>query len=254
VKSPVSRALYKEAGFSLIELLVTLLLSSLLLLGVLQMFSNTSQADRSSSAVANLQDSARIAMELIKQDIRRAGYLGCADPQTGASGLGLNFPDDGIGTAASNSITLNYANPTSVQVTTNSTQATTTTTAYLLTDCQDVALFNGVLNGAIISSTTPGSISGFAANSNLHELNTVTYSRNGSDLTRSGSAVISEVSALNFSYGITDPAGNTAWANSVAGVTRADINQIKISITLTSATDAAVSKTFSSIVQLRNRL
>ncbi|GLZ84050.1 hypothetical protein Pres01_01010 [Metapseudomonas resinovorans] len=60
--------------------MVAILLSSLLLLGILQMFSNTSASDKANTALARLQESGRVALEILKEDLRSTGYIGCADP------------------------------------------------------------------------------------------------------------------------------------------------------------------------------
>ena len=65
-----------QQGISLIELMIALTLSSLLMLGVMRMFVDSSRSNASDSALAQVQDSARIAMEMIKRDVRMAGYRG----------------------------------------------------------------------------------------------------------------------------------------------------------------------------------
>ncbi len=65
-----------QQGISLVELLIALTLSSLLMLGVMRMFMDSSRSNASDSALAQVQDSARIAMEMIKRDVRMAGYRG----------------------------------------------------------------------------------------------------------------------------------------------------------------------------------
>jgi type IV pilus assembly protein PilW len=246
-----------QLGLSLIELMVAVVLSSLLLLGVVELFANTSRTDRSGAALADMQDDARVAMEFLKRDMRRAGYIGCADPQTGVSGNDFDFPEDGVSLATANSITLNYAAPNFAVMGPSATTASGTTKKYLLTDCQSVALFDGEINGGSVRSAKDGndnSISGFPSDSHVHELSSITYSLNGDELRRSTDALIGNVSALAFSYGITDAGGTTTWSNSVATSALPDISQVKISLTLTGNTDAAISKTFTTIVQLRNRL
>ncbi|NQD91986.1 pilus assembly protein PilW [Pseudomonas sp. CrR25] len=91
----------QQLGLSLIELMIAILLSSLLLLGVLQMFSDTSSSDRANTALARLQESGRVALEILKQDLRRTGYIGCASPLSPAIAEGHTptraFPADAIG-------------------------------------------------------------------------------------------------------------------------------------------------------------
>jgi type IV pilus assembly protein PilW len=91
----------QQLGLSLIELMIVILLGTLLLLGVLQMFNNTSSSDRANTALARLQESGRVALEIIKQDLRRTGYIGCTNPLSPPIAPGhtptRTFPADGIG-------------------------------------------------------------------------------------------------------------------------------------------------------------
>ena len=82
-------------GFTIIELMVVVALSSFLLLGVIQIFSANSQNYRFSTAFARMQDNGRIALEEIARDIRMAGYIGCASRQQIAiNSVANNFPPD----------------------------------------------------------------------------------------------------------------------------------------------------------------
>jgi type IV pilus assembly protein PilW len=236
--------------------MIAVLITTVLMLGVLELYSNTSITDRSSAALADMQDDARVAMEFIKRDIRRAGYLGCADPQTGVSGNGFDFPEDGISQATASSISINYAAPSFAVVDPSSTAASGSTKKYLLTDCQSVALFDGEIDGTTAKSAKDAddnSISGFPADSHLHEMTAITYNVNGTELRRGTDSLIGNVTALSFSYGVTDASGTT-WTNSVGAASLSDINQVKIDLTLIGSSDNAISRTFTSIVQLRNRL
>ena len=58
----------KQAGLSLIELMVAILISSLLLLGVLELYLNSSRADRTSNQLARIQENGRLVMELISRE------------------------------------------------------------------------------------------------------------------------------------------------------------------------------------------
>jgi type IV pilus assembly protein PilW len=97
-----------QRGFSLIELMVAILLSSLLLLGVLELYSNTSRTDRSGNELARIQESGRIAFELIGREARRVGYQGCVASSNTTEHNGIRYPLEALdGTATS--LTFNYA-------------------------------------------------------------------------------------------------------------------------------------------------
>ncbi len=287
---------FRQRGLSLIELMVAILLSSLLLLGVLELYSNTSRADRSGSALADLQDDARVAMEFIKRDIRRAGYLGCADPQFGFSGMDFNYPEDAFREMTLTSLTLSYASPDALNGATGSPATLNLSSTlsdandwYLLTDCQTALPFKGDYDSAsrTVESKTYPDIRDFSSNTSyLHTFREVRYSlANNGQLMRAeqssgtqvaanavaanNQAIISGVTALSFAYGLFDAGADLTsssddkvkWfdaANpppaSPSVAQFVDLSQIKITLTLQSATDAAISKSFTSVVQLRNRL
>jgi len=64
-------------GFSIIELMVALVLSSILLLGLSEVFSANQQSYTQQNAFARVQESGRISMELLSRSIRMADYWGC---------------------------------------------------------------------------------------------------------------------------------------------------------------------------------
>lgn len=102
----------RQQGFSLVELMVAILISTLLILGVTDLFARTSAADRDNTALAQMQESGRLALEIIGQDARRAGYQGCvaASTDTPFPGGGT-LPDDAISSNAADTITFRYATP-----------------------------------------------------------------------------------------------------------------------------------------------
>lgn len=103
-------AIKTQTGFSLIELMVAILLSSLLLLGVLELFNNTSATDRRSSELARVQESGRVALELIARETRRVGYQGCVGASITTAAGGITYPAEALD-GTDTSLTLHYARP-----------------------------------------------------------------------------------------------------------------------------------------------
>lgn len=64
-------------GFGLVELMVAIVLGLVLMAGVIQVFIGNRQAQRADSAVSRVQESGRVALELITADLRAAGFYGC---------------------------------------------------------------------------------------------------------------------------------------------------------------------------------
>ena len=70
--TPISR----QAGLSLIELMIAITLSMLLMAGVLQAFLTSKQTYATNNALSRVQESGRFAIDFLTYDIRNAGYKG----------------------------------------------------------------------------------------------------------------------------------------------------------------------------------
>lgn len=71
----------RQRGLSLIELMIGILLSSILLLGVLQIFQSSRMTMETEMALSGVQDSGRFAMDYLSRETRMADYWGCAPDQ-----------------------------------------------------------------------------------------------------------------------------------------------------------------------------
>ena len=68
----------RQRGFSVIELMVAMLIGLILMAGVLQAFTSSRATYTVNERLARLQENERIAADMIQNDIRQAGYRGCA--------------------------------------------------------------------------------------------------------------------------------------------------------------------------------
>jgi len=75
-----------QRGFSLVELMVGLTISLFVLMGISSVYLNTSTGSRTTSNAARLNQDLRAVMDIMVNDIRRAGYWG-----TSASGSSNPF-------------------------------------------------------------------------------------------------------------------------------------------------------------------
>ena len=64
------------AGFSLIEMLVSLVIAALLIVGAVTMYSQSRTTYRAAEAAARLQETARYALSFVETDLRMANYWG----------------------------------------------------------------------------------------------------------------------------------------------------------------------------------
>lgn len=69
-------------GLSLIELMIALLIGSLLVLGLVQIFSASRTAYQLSQGIARNQESSRFAVDFLSRDLRMAGHTGCVNDQS----------------------------------------------------------------------------------------------------------------------------------------------------------------------------
>lgn len=67
----------RQAGFSMVELMVALVLGLFLTVAVLQTFVGAKQAYEFQQEFARIQENGRFAMEFLSRDIRQADYWGC---------------------------------------------------------------------------------------------------------------------------------------------------------------------------------
>lgn len=85
----------RARGLSLIELLVAILLSSILVLGLVEVFAASRTAYQLSQGVARAQENSRFAMDFLQRDLRMIGHTGCVNDQAltmaGGGGINLHF-------------------------------------------------------------------------------------------------------------------------------------------------------------------
>lgn len=80
-------------GLSLVEMLVTMAVGLVLLGGIYQVFFSTTTTSQVQENNSRIQESGRFAIALIKQDVRMAGYMGCANPNNvSVNILAINAP------------------------------------------------------------------------------------------------------------------------------------------------------------------
>lgn len=74
-----ARPLNIERGFTLVELMISLVLGLVVIGGVISVFLANQQSYRTNQALAEVQDSARTAFEFLARDIRQAGGTPCGN-------------------------------------------------------------------------------------------------------------------------------------------------------------------------------
>lgn len=72
----INSAPKRQAGLSLVELMIAITLSLLLIAGVLQIFLSSKQTYSTNNALSRVQESGRFAMDFLTHDVRNTGYKG----------------------------------------------------------------------------------------------------------------------------------------------------------------------------------
>src|SRR5690554_6300764 len=124
--APSNLSKSKQAGLSLIELMIAVLLGLLLIAGVINIFLGTQQTNRTQEALARVQETGRFAVEILSRQAREAGMNGCPagsvnnllDPSgtgydaasmTGSEPFSFIDPDDLDGHVRGHVLTINGA-------------------------------------------------------------------------------------------------------------------------------------------------
>ena len=67
----------KFKGFTLVELMVSIVISSIIMLGVVSLYSSSRKGQKTNESLARIQENLRFAADMISRDTRMAGYAGC---------------------------------------------------------------------------------------------------------------------------------------------------------------------------------
>lgn len=76
------RSLRHVRGLSLLEIMIALLIGSLLILGLVQVFAASRTAYQMAEGMSRVQENARFAMDYLQRDLRMAGHFGCVNDQS----------------------------------------------------------------------------------------------------------------------------------------------------------------------------
>ena len=85
-------------GLSLIELMIALLIGTILVLGLVQVFGASRTAYQLSEGMSRVQENGRFALDFLQRDIRMAGHFGCVNDQArrqSSGGLKSHFTTNG---------------------------------------------------------------------------------------------------------------------------------------------------------------
>lgn len=246
---------FHQAGFSLVEIMIGLVIGMLASMVIMQVFSVFETQKRATTGTADAQTNGSIALYTMGRELQMAGYplmpvtnspLECTTLTFGATGIGGIFPatiTDGVaasGVSASDTITVRYGSSLMGGVPTPITANPTANDVPVANNfgCQvnDIAII--VPNNLICAMTSVTALSAASAAPNTITLqnttaaipganlaclgawNEITYAVNNGNLERNGVPSVAGIVNLQAQYGVSAAANSnqvTQWVNASGG-------------------------------------
>ena len=86
----IARRRSSQAGFSLVEILISLVISAFILSGTIQLYVSGLSSLQVGEGISTLQNDARLALMLLEEDMRLVSYQGCSDPYSNVISTSAN--------------------------------------------------------------------------------------------------------------------------------------------------------------------
>ncbi len=262
----------RQRGLTLVELMIGILLSLLILTAVVYVFAGSRASYRNQESLSAVQESGRIALEVMNRDIRMAGNPGCGNVNFLDHRSPLLFNNDiafvpapGGTPADPDGITIRRGSPEFATVANspalNQVELTSTVPlgvinagdVLLLSDCA----FTEVMTVQVVAGnqlTATGNLTRqFRPGTQVMRLETVVYAVVGGELQRNGQAVAAGITDLQLLYGIAGGAGRSANRYEEAPSAADSAQAVAVKLALTIADGIEVSQSFNSTIALRNR-
>lgn len=107
--TPARRQRTRQAGYSLLEALITITIGVFILGGLVLIFSNTRQYYGNQNSLSQLQEQERVAMNILGTVVQHAGYYPAPPPAPGNQGaMDLSLGDTFLGDANDNYVAGQY--------------------------------------------------------------------------------------------------------------------------------------------------
>ncbi len=84
ILAPTQKAMRRDrlaGGFSLVEVMIALLIGTLLLAGLVQVFGGSRAAYQAAEGISRNQENGRFALDFLQRELRMAGHFGCVNDQ-----------------------------------------------------------------------------------------------------------------------------------------------------------------------------
>jgi type IV pilus assembly protein PilW len=245
---------HQSRGMGLVELMVSMLIGLVIVLGVTQIFISAKNTYMSQNASAAMQEDARYALSRMVQEIRMVGMFGCINPSAG--------PPSFIDLSVAPTFSTVSANPLSYSSTTSS--GVTTNVLTLLTG--DVGATGGIpsytvasdcLNTATVSTGTPVLLAGQQAFPIRRVIYTYVNKQLSTTIGSSTSVLVNNVSGFSVSFGLATAGSPYVVGSYTSTPSTADfgyIRSVRITLTLTDPNNRVRDQAFNVVAALRNKL
>lgn len=269
--SRISRA--GQQGVSLIELMISLALGLLVVLAVTYVFAGSRANYRHQDALSSVQESGRIALEVLTRDVRMAGHPGCGNLPFlrhlspgfsnelaigGVFSADAAVPDSITVTRGSSNMASVVGMPAVNQVQLVDVDALGTVAVgdqLLITDCAYTEVFqvDDVTDDLVTAAAVLARQ--YSTGSLVMRLESVNYTLAGNELRRNGQAIAGGVVNMKVFYGVDTDADRSAdnyVSNPGAAVPTDWPNVVSVRVNLT-VTERDITMPFSTTIALRNR-
>ncbi|WP_263260278.1 prepilin-type N-terminal cleavage/methylation domain-containing protein [Pseudomonas sp. RIT-PI-S] len=240
----------QQQGLSLIELMISLALGLIIVLGVTQAFISAKNTYLTQNAASAMQEDARYLLTRMSQEIRMTGMFGCLATITAPTTSPALFT---AAQATPISWTVDATNGNRLMlVTADVGSAGTTPTWTVVSDC--------LTNATAYNGAAPAAAAAAAGNMSFL-LRQVYYSfRSNTIFTGAVGAqqpLISNVGAFGVLFGLASDATSASVTSYVATPTTAQmemIRTIRLTLTMTDPNGRVADQTYSVVAAMRNRL
>jgi type IV pilus assembly protein PilW len=249
----IARARARQAGFTLVEMMVALTIGLFLVLGFTVAFVNMKGTFVSQDKLSQLQDNERLAMAVLTSTVGQAGYFPVTTANLGATRSGA-LPADAnatYGALAAGQAVIGQVAAAGRSETLSTRYAGNTSDG----------LLNCVGGNVVISPATSGSVRNvFAVNTATNTLGCV-YSTDGGAtyVTDTGGqpfALVSNITSMSVQYGVdTDADGNIDTYKAVGSVAAgewASVKAVRVTLTFINPNAAASPITWVQTINLMN--
>lgn len=242
----------RARGFSLIELMVSLVIGLVIMLGVTQIFISAKNTYLSQNSSAAMQEDARYALSKMIQEIRMVGMFGCINPGS------TSFIDLSVAPTFTSVSTnpISYTSATANGVTTNVLTLLTgdvgtaggTPTYTVASDC---------LTTATVTTGTPVLTLGQQAFPIRRVIYTFANGQLSTTVGNTTSVLVSNVAGFAVSFGLATAAAPYVVSSYTATPSTANfsfIRSVRITLTLTDPNNRTRDQAFNVVAALRNKL